>query len=402
MTAQYQFIATTAFGLEAIVAREISALGYSEPTIEDGRVRFQGDLSAICQTNLWLRSAERVQLVVGEFEAFNFDHLFDNTKELPWEQWLPVDAKFPVFGRCVRSNIDSPRNVQKIVKRAIVERMRKIYLRHRFTEEGTEYDIECAIIRNRVVLMIDTTGDGLHKRGYRRLVGAAPLRETVAAALVQLSYWNRDRFLVDPFCGSGTIAIEAASIGRNLAPGRDRSFASENWGQLDAKLWTEARQAARDLTRPGLPIRIMARDRDPGMIRIAKQNAKEAGVFGDINFECKDFIAFPSDRDYGCTICNPPFGERMGERKEVSQLHSDMGEIMLPLDTWSHYIFTSAEGFEREFGRRADRRRKIFSGRIPCTYYQYLGPPPPGERNTDMDVEPDPADRDVETDSTTG
>ena len=391
MTAQYDFIATTAFGLEAIVAREITSLGFDQPTIEDGRVRFRGELSAICQTNLWLRSAERVQLVVGEFDAFNFDDLFDTTKELHWEEWLPVDAKFPVFARCVRSNINSPRNVQKMVKRAIVERLRKIYLRHRFAEEGTQYDIECAIIRNKVVLMIDTTGEGLHKRGYRRLVGAAPLRETVAAALVQLSYWNPQRFLVDPFCGSGTIAIEAASIGRNLAPGRDRSFAAENWGQVDAKLWTEARQAARDQMRPGLPIRIMARDRDPDMIRIAKQNAKAAGVFADILFESKDFIAFPSDRDYGCTICNPPFGERIGEKKEVSQLHMDMGEIMRPLETWSHYIFTSADRFEREFGRRADRRRKIFSAKIPCTYYQYLGPPPPGDRSTDVDSEAKPA-----------
>ena len=284
MSETFHFVALTAFGLEAIVARELQALGYTETRVEDGRVRFHGDLSAICRANLWLRSAERVQLVVGDFEAFDFDQLFDNTKELPWERWLPVDAKFPVFAKCVRSVINSPRNVQKMVKRAIVERLRKIYLRHRFAEDGLEYSIDVSILKNQVLLTIDSTGPGLHKRGYRRLVGAAPLRETVAAALVQLSYWNADRFLIDPFCGSGTIPIEAASFGRNFAPGRNRSFAAENWPQIPATIWTEERQSARDQIRPALPMRILARDRDPQMIRIAKQNAKAAEVFDDIFF----------------------------------------------------------------------------------------------------------------------
>lgn len=374
---EYEIIATAAFGLEAIVVRELAELGYHDTTVDDGRIRFRAPLSAICRTNLWLRCAERIQVVVGDFPAVDFDQLFDNTKELPWEEWLPVDAKFPVTANIVRSEIRSPMNVQRMVKRAIVERMRKIYLRHRFAEDGIEFCVDVNIVRDNVTITLDTSGDGLHKRGYRQLVGAAPLRETVAAALVKLSYWRANRLLVDPFCGSGTIPIEAAQIGRNLAPGRNRSFAAENWPQIPARLWTDARQEARDLVQSALPFQIIARDRDPKVIKIAKQNAREAGVFSEILFEAKDFIAFPTNRDHGCTICNPPYGERIGERDEVRQLHSDMGELLLPLDTWSHYIFTGAENFEREFGRRAERRRKIFNARIACTYYQYPGPKPP-------------------------
>lgn len=374
---EISLVANAAFGLERIVVRELADLGYTASKVEDGRVHFRGPLSAICRTNLWLRCAERVQVVIGEYPARDFDELFDGVKELPWEQWLPVDAKFPVNANCVRSEIRSPMNVQKMVKRAIVERLRKVYLRHKFPEDGVEFAVDCNIIRDKVLLTLDTSGDGLHKRGYRQFVGAAPLRETVAAALVKLSYWQSGRLLVDPFCGSGTIPIEAALIGRNFAPGLNRSFAAENWPQLPGKLWTQALQEARDLKGPPLPMQIIARDRDPKVLRIAKKNAKEAGVFSEIAFEAKDFIAFPTNRDYGCTICNPPYGERIGERDEVRQLHSDMGELLRPLETWSHYILTAAERFEQEFGQRADRRRKIFNARIPCTFYQYQGPRPP-------------------------
>lgn len=373
---EIELIATTAFGLEAVVVRELADLGYTETRVEDGRVRFHAPVSAICRANIWLRCAERIQVVIGEFSAKNFDELFDATKVLAWEEWLPVDAKFPVTANCVRSLINSPMNVQRMVKRAIVERMRKVYTRHQFAEDGTLYPVDVDILRDKALLTLDATGDGLHKRGYRQLVGKAPLRETVAAALVKLSYWNRDRLLVDPFCGSGTIPIEAALIGRNFAPGRDRSFEAENWPQIPVEFWKQARLEARDLVQPPLPMQIIARDRDPKMVKIAKQNAREAGVFGEIKFTAKDFIAFPTDRDNGITICNPPYGERIGERDEVRQLHSDMGELLLPLEDWSHYIFTGAQGFEREFGKHADRRRKIFNARIPCTYYQYLGPKP--------------------------
>lgn len=394
---EYNLVATAAFGLEAIVVRELAELGYHETSVADGRVKFRADLAGICRANLWLRCAERVEVVVGEFSAVNFDELFDNIEVLPWEEWLPVDAKFPVNANCVRSHINSPMNVQRIVKRAIVERMRKIYSRHRFSEEGIEYAVDVNIMNDKVLITLDASGSGLHKRGYRTLVGQAPLRETIAAALVKLSYWRAGRLLVDPFCGSGTIPIEAALIGRNIAPGRNRSFAAENWPQIPAKMWTESRHEVRDLIKPPLSIKIVARDRDPKMRKIAKTNANEAGIFSDILFETKEFYAFPTNRDHGCTIGNPPYGERIGERDEVSQLHRDMGELLRPLDTWSHYIFTGAENFEREFGQTADRRRKIFNARIPCTYYQYLGPKPPQEELEASDecnavLNPEPSD----------
>lgn len=372
-------LVATAFGLEAVVVRELQDLGYEDPVVEDGRVRFAGDLGAVCRCNLWLRCAERVQVVVGEFRAVDFDQLFDQTQDLHWEEWLSADAKFPVQARCVRSEIRSVPNVQKMVKRAIVERLRKVYNRHWFGETGVEYQIEAQILGDRVLLTLDTTGEGLHKRGYRRFPGKAPLRETTAAALVKLSYWNRDRLLVDPFCGSGTIPIEAALIARNLAPGRDRGFCSENWPQLAKKEWSQARQEVRDAQwhRP-LPMQILARDRDPQAVKISRQHARAAGVETDILIENKEFVEFPTHRDWGCLICNPPYGERIGERNEVRQLHRDMGELLRPLlDTWSLYILTGAERFEQEFGKRADRRRKLFNARIPCTYYQYLGPRPP-------------------------
>lgn len=382
--AEFELLASAAFGMEAIVVRELADLGYANARVDDGRVRFRGDLAAICRTNLWLRCAERVQVVVAEFPARNFDDLFDQIKVLPWEDWLPVDAKFPVTARCVRSDIRSVPNTQKMVKRAIVERLRKVYSRHWFAETGVQYDIEAIILGDRALMTIDTTGEGLHKRGYRNLVGRAPLRETVAAAMVKLSYWNRDRLLVDPFCGSGTIPIEAALIGRNLAPGRNRSFSAEQWGQIPRATWSAARQEVKDLeNRQPLGIPIVATDRDRSAIRMATQHARQAGVQTEIHFEEKDFVAFPTHRDAGILICNPPYGERLGEEEEVRQLYRDMGELLRPLDDWSLYILTGAEGFEREFGKQADRRRKLYNARIACTFYQYLGPKPVGTASTE-------------------
>jgi putative N6-adenine-specific DNA methylase len=397
---EFEILVGAAFGLEAIVVRELRDLGYEQTKVEDGRIRFPGNAAALCRCNLWLRCAERVQVVVGEFPAKNFDELFDQIKTLPWEQWLAADAKFPVDARTVRSEIRSVPNVQKMVKRAIVERLRQVYSRHWFAETGVEYQIEASIVHDRVLLTIDATGDGLHKRGYRQMMGAAPLRETTAAALVKLSYWNRDRLLVDPFCGSGTIPIEAALIGRNMAPGRNRNFAAENWPQIPQSVWSAARQEARDLEdrRPfGVPI--VGSDRDKEAVRQARYHAKLAGVGTDIHFEQKDFVAFPTNRDYGVLICNPPYGERLGTEDEVRQLYQDMGELLRELDTWSLYILTAAEGFERLFGRRADRRRKLYNARIACTYFQYLGPRPPGSapdedapETADPSPEPPPAE----------
>jgi len=378
--AEYDLIASAAFGMEAIVVRELGDLGYTDATVADGRVRFKGDEAAICRANLWLRCAERVQVVVGDFPARDFDQLFDQVKAIHWEDWLPVDARFPVTARCVRSDIRSVPNTQKMVKRAIVDRLRQVYMRHWFAETGVEYCIDAHVLADRVLITLDTTGDGLHKRGYRNLVGRAPLRETLAAGMVKLSYWNRDRLLVDPFCGSGTIPIEAAMIGRNLAPGRNRSFSAENWVQIPRTVWSAARQEARDLEiRQPLSVPIVATDRDRYAIKMAVQHARQAGVESDIHFDVRDFVAFPTNRNAGILICNPPYGERLGEEQEVRQLYSDMGELLRPLlDDWSLYILTGAEGFEHDFGQVADRRRKLYNARIACTFYQYLGPKPAG------------------------
>jgi putative N6-adenine-specific DNA methylase len=337
-------------------------------------------LSAICRLNFWLRSAERVGIVIGMFDAFDFDELFDQIKVLPWEEWIGVDDKFPVTCSVNRSSIRSAVNAQKMVKRAIVERLRGKYTRHWFAETGQEYRVHCDILRDSVLLTIDTTGPGLHKRGYRRELGDAPLRESLAAGLVQLSYWNRDRFLVDPFCGTGTIPIEAALLGRNMAPGRNRHFTAQDWPQIPKELWKQATVEAKDLERSNLPVAISGSDINGRVIKQARLNAKDAGVGADIQFSDRPFVELPSTRDFGVMIANPPYGERMGERDEVEQLHRDMGELLTMLETWSYYILTAEPYFERQFGRRADRRRKLFNGPIECTYFQYLGPRPPHEQ----------------------
>lgn len=382
---QLQLVVSTAFGLESVVARELRQLGYEPLGTEDGQILINGDLQAICRTNLWLRSAERVGILIGTFDAVDFDELFDQVKVLPWEAWIGVDDKFPVTCKVQRSSIRSGVNAQKMVKRAIVERLRSQYTRHWFAETGREYEVHCDILRDSVLLTIDTTGPGLHKRGYRREVGEAPLRETLAAGLVQLSYWNRERFLVDPFCGSGTIPIEAALIGRNMAPGRNRHFTAVDWPQLPRELWKQALQEARDLERPALSPAISGSDLDGRAIKQARRHALDAGVGADIEFSVRPFVELPSARDFGVMIANPPYGERMGERREVEQLYKDMGELMTMLETWSYYVLTSAPNFERLFGRRADRRRKLFNGPIECTYYQYQGPRPPRELETSDD-----------------
>ena len=376
---QVELIATAAFGLEAIVEREVQKLGYTETKVEDSRVRFKGDLTAICKANLWLRTADRVQLVMGEFHCPDFEQLFERTKEMPWEEWLTVDAKFPVYAKSVKSMLTATPSVQRAVKKAIVERLKTKHNRIWFDEEGPEYAIEISLLNDRALLTIDTSGEGLHKRGYRQMTTEAPLKETLAAALIQLSYWNRDRILVDPFCGSGTIPIEAALIARNMPPGADRSFAAETWPQVSIKLWTEARKEARDLRLKPLEQSIIATDMDPQVIRLARKHAMDAGVGTDIHFERKMFAEFNEYREYGCLIANPPYGERMGDRDTVDQLNEDFGEIIRMHPTWSFYCLTSHPMFERLAGQQADRRRKLYNGRLECTYYQYQGPRPPRE-----------------------
>jgi putative N6-adenine-specific DNA methylase len=377
MTDALELIATTAFGLEAVVARELKELGYAEQRVEDGRVRFTADAAAVCRTNIRLRAASRVLLCVGEFEARDFGELFDRTRDLPWEDWIAVDAAFPVRGRSVRSQLHSVPDCQSIVKKAVVERLKSVYRRDWFDETGPAYGIEVSLLNDRATLTLDTSGEALHRRGYRTLVGAAPLRETLAAALILLSYWNRERPLVDPFCGSGTIPIEAALVGRNIAPGLNRTFAAERWPQFATSHWDAARQEACDRVQTALPIKIIGNDADARVLSLARQHAVAAGVADDIHFQQKPLAEFSSARKYGCIITNPPYGERIGEQREVEALYRAMGQVCAPLDTWSIYVLTSHPQFERLFGRRADRRRKLYNSNIACTYYQFFGPKPP-------------------------
>lgn len=374
-----ELIATAAFGLEAVVSRELSELGYTDQVVEDGRVTFIGDELAICRCNLWLRSADRVLVRVGAFPAADWDALFDRTRALPWTHWLPVDAKFTVEGKSVRSILHNTPSVQRAVKKAIVENLKQTYQRHWFQETGVEYPIEISILRDFATLTIDTSGDGLHRRGYRRTSGLAPLRETTAAGLVLLSYWNNQRPFIDPFCGSGTIAIEAAMIGRNRAPGLNRVFLSEEWPQIPRELWKQARDEAKDKLggKPAFPL--IASDIDPSLLPIAEGNARTAGVGGDIQFRTMDVLELKTPHEYGVVICNPPYGERIGDAASAEAIYDDLADAMEPLKTWSIYVMTAHPGFEHFFRRRADRRRKLYNGRIECTYYQFFGPRPPGE-----------------------
>ena len=387
---QITLIAITAFGLESVVARELTALGYPDHRTVDGRVIFRADPAAIARCNIRLRSAERILLMVGEFPATDFGQLFDQVKELPWPDFLPVDAEFPVKGRSVKSQLHSVPTCQSITKKAIVESLRGKYNRFRFEEDGPLFPCEVSLLKDRAVLTIDTTGDGLHKRGYRQWIGQAPLKETMAAALVQLSFWHREKPLIDPFCGSGTIPIEAALIGRNRAPGLGREFIAQAWPWLNLKIWQEARDEAQDLMLPKLESPIIATDHDPIILKEARKHASRAGVDGDIHFQESEISNLKSSRKYGCVVCNPPYGERIGERSEVDATYREFGRVMKPLETWSSYVLTSHPKFEQFFDREADRRRKLYNGRIQCTYYQFHGEKPP---RSDQDDQP-PTDGD--------
>ena len=369
-------IATSTFGLEAIVARELQALGYETKTIQPGRMLFEGDEQAICQANLWLRAADRVLVRLGAFEAMDFGQLFDQTFALPWEEWIPREAEFPVKGRSIKSQLSSVPACQKIVKKAIVEKLKSVYGVEWLEETGPRVSCEVALLNNLATLTIDTSGTGLHKRGYRTLAGRAPLKETLAAAMVMLSFWKPGRPLVDPFCGTGTIPIEAVMIGRRMAPGINREFAAEAWPRVGPELWAAAREQARRRALPELPLRIIGTDIDDEALSLARYHAKQAGVSGDIQFQHRDFVDLTNKRSHGCVIGNPPYGERIGEKDEVQALYRAMPEVLRRLKTWSHYFLTSHPYFEELVGQPADRRRKLFNGRIECTYYQFYGPKP--------------------------
>ncbi len=372
-----ELIATATFAMEAVVARELKELGYTNLTVENNQVSFRADEEAIARCNLWLRVADRVKLVIGRFTATSFDMLFELTKSLPWEEWLPANACFPVQGKSVKSQLFSVSDCQAIVKKAIVERLKQKYHKQWFPEDGPLFPIEVALLKDVVTLTVDTSGEALHKRGYRQLVSQAPLRETMAAGLINLSFWNADRPFLDPFCGSGTLPIEAALMARNIAPGLKRDFAAEQWPRLPKKLWQRVRQEADDAIDRERQVEIMGTDIDGEILKAARQNAERAGVLGDIHFQQMPVSEVRSSKHYGVLVTNPPYGERLGDRLAVTQLYQELAKTLRPLETWSFYILTAFPEFERAFGQRADRRRKLYNGDLLCQYYQYYGPRPP-------------------------
>jgi 23S rRNA (guanine2445-N2)-methyltransferase / 23S rRNA (guanine2069-N7)-methyltransferase len=373
----FDLIATTSFGLEAVVARELEWLGYEPRIISTGRILFRGDALAIARANLWLRAADRVLLRVAQFESPDFDAVFDTTKSLPWERWIAPDGEFPVNGRSVKSQLSSVPAVQRTVKKAIVERLLSAHRVNVLPESGSRTVIEVGLLEDVASLTIDTSGVGLHKRGYRDLVGEAALKETLAAGLVLLSVWRPHRALIDPFCGSGTIAIEAAMLAMNLAPGRGRDFDCAHWPAIPETVWDEADQEADDKASDTLPVTIHASDIDEQALSLARRHAKQAGVERTIHFARRDFADLSSKSDYGCIITNPPYGVRLGETEDVQRIYRLMPEVLRRLPTWSHHILTAYPNFERVVGQEATRRRKLFNAQIECTYYTFLGPRPP-------------------------
>jgi putative N6-adenine-specific DNA methylase len=370
-------IATSAFGIEAVVGRELKHLGYEDQYIENSKVTFSGDEQAIAKTNLWLRTADRILLKMGEFQALTFDELFEKTKALPWHEWIPKNAHFPVEGKSINSKLFSVPDCQAIVKKAVVEKLKEKYKISWFEETGPTYKIEVALLKDMAILTIDTSGAGLHKRGYRKLVAHAPLKETLASAMLLVSRWKHDRVLIDPFCGSGTIPIEAALIAKNIAPGLKREFISEKWNNINASLWNKAREEAQDLIINDRELRISGSDIDNDVMSLARYHAKQAGVENDIHFQRLPASDIKSRYKYGFIICNPPYGERIGESKEIEKLYRQMGQVFKQFDTWSYYILTSHPEFEKLFGSRSSKKRKLYNGKIQCNYYQFYGPPPP-------------------------
>ncbi|MES9762114.1 THUMP domain-containing class I SAM-dependent RNA methyltransferase [Priestia megaterium] len=376
--AKYKIIATAAMGIEALVAKEVRALGY-ECEVDNGKVIFEGDELAIARCNLWLRTADRIKVQVGQFKARTFDELFEQTKALNWGDYLPVDAQFPVSGKSVKSKLFSVSDCQSIVKKAIVDSMKKHYNKTTgwLEETGSTFKIEVALLKDVATLTIDASGAGLHKRGYRVGQGEAPLKETLAAALIMLTPWNANRPFVDVFCGSGTIAIEAALIGQNIAPGFNRDFLSEEWPWMSASIWDKAREEAEDLANYDQVLDIAGHDIDHRMVKVAEQNAFEAGLGDLIQFKQMQVRDFTTPKEYGIIIGNPPYGERLSDRPSVEKMYAEMGQAFSKLDTWSIYMLTSHEQFEQYYGKKATKKRKLFNGFIKTDYYQYWGPRPP-------------------------
>lgn len=372
MTKEVTLIATAAMGIEALVAREVRQLGY-EPKVKNGQVIYKGPLSAIPRSNLWLRTADRVKLLVGQFEAKTFDELFEQTKVLPWEQFIPEDGEVPVIGKSVKSTLYSVSDCQAIVKKAIVDRLTVQHgLATRLPETGALYRVEVSILKDIVTLTIDTSGVGLHKRGYRTGQGEAPLKETLAATLVLLTNWTPDEVFIDPFCGSGTIPIEAALIGQNIAPGFNREFASEEWEFIPQKEWDIALEEAEDLANYDQPLSIIGSDIDHKMIEISKNNALEAGLSDLIEFKQMQVADLTIKDERGYIVTNPPYGKRL-KKDYVGHLYESLGNIMKKYPKWSVYVLTAFSEFEKFYGKKATKKRKLFNGFIRTDYYQYFG-----------------------------
>ncbi len=374
---QYELIATSTFGIEGVVKRELVNLGFKVSKTENGKVSFFTDAQGIAKANLWLRTADRVLLKIAEFKAYTFDELFDKTNKLDWSKYISKEGKFIINAKSVKSKLYSITDCQKIVKKSIVENLKNKYNVSWLEETKETYSVLVSILKDTVTLTLDTSGIGLHKRGYRIRGVKAPLKETLAATLVLLSYWNKDRILYDVFCGSGTIAIEAAMIGRNIAPGLNRDFASKHWSFIDESVWKEETKKAYLAIDYNVELKIFASDIDEFNILGAIENAEEAGVDDCIIFVKKDFRDVEYNDDYGVIISNPPYGERLSSDESIEKLYKDMGIIFNKLDTWSKYIITAFKGFEDVYKKKADRQRKLYNGRIETWYYQYYGPRPP-------------------------
>ncbi len=392
-----ELIASATFGLEAVVKREVEALGYTITDSRDGRISYLGDERALVRSNLWLRCADRVYVKMAEFKAQSFEELFQQTKALAWEEWIPLDGRFTVVGTSVKSTLHSVPACQSIIKKAIVERLRQTYEVESFAETGADYTVRFAFLKDSVTVMIDSSGEGLHKRGYRVSAVAAPIKETLAAALIYLSFFKPGRTLADPMCGSGTIPIEAAMIARNIAPGLSRHFASEGWDCIPKELWAEERKAAYAAIDNESSFHILACDIDPKSVEAAKENAAEAGVGDCIVFrpmgikrtlselcgkgasekisegEAADDELLPFAEDRGIIISNPPYGQRIGEQDQMDAIYKAMKGFSKDNPGWSLFIITSDKSFERKMGRTADRRRKLFNGNVEACYYQYHG-----------------------------
>lgn len=374
-----ELVAPCHFGMEAVLKREILDLGYEISQVEDGRVTFLGDLEAVAYANVFLRTTERILIKVGKIHAETFDELFEGTKALPWEDFIPEDGKFWVAkANSIKSKLFSPSDIQSIMKKAMVERLKTVYQRERFEETGAEYPIRVSILKDEVLIGLDTSGVSLHKRGYRQMTAPAPITETLASALILFTPWKKDRILVDPFCGSGTFPIEAAMLAANMAPGMKRHFLAEKWENLiPIRHFQDAKEEAADLVDLSVETDIQGYDIDGEIIKAARANAKMAGVDHLIHFQQRPVSELSHPKKYGFVITNPPYGERLEEKKNLPALYKEMGDAFRRLDSWSEYVITAYEDAEKYIGRKADKNRKIYNGMMKTYFYQFLGPRPP-------------------------